>query len=130
VTIIELQLSGDTQPPINDDVCSFMGRVSGGHADLSCKRSLRLQEKFLGSGPVDAGVCDGDAVLESLKAVDQLLSAGVEMALQHDPGDRTVAVDTLLDYVTEDDRLAIVVLVAVGVRAVNYQSFRNAARAK
>ena len=75
--------------------------------------------------PVDAGVGDALAVDERL-AGDELLRAGDEIALDHRADDVAIAGSDLRGHVAADNRLAAVVLLAVGVAEVDHDARSNA----
>ena len=77
---------------------------------------VELIEHLHGRVPVDAGVGDGDAMLEGDGALGRdVLPAGVDVRLDHDPGDVPVAGLELRADVGEHLGLVHVVLLRVAV---------------
>src|SRR5437899_964596 len=78
-------------------------------------------EQRIGLAPINAAVGDALPVDERL-AGDKPLGAGYQVALDHDPDDVAVARGDLRGYVLADKRLAIEVLAAVSVAAVDHDA--------
>src|SRR5690606_36314454 len=77
------------------------------------------QDGLLGGVPVDAGIGDGNTVLEVAQILGNALAAPAQMAFHHQADDRAVAVDDLVGDVFHDQRLQGRVLVGVGMAAVD-----------
>ena len=83
----------------------------------------KLSEHGLGSFPVDARVGDGHAVLEtSLAFLGYLLSASLDVALNHDTHNGRLSSLDLLSNRMRNLWLVHVVLLRVAVAAVNHQA--------
>ena len=77
-----------------------------------------LVKQLFGSRPVDACISDRDTVLQ-IGRIAQRLVALVEVAFQHEADYALVADGALANSITEHDRLSVVILVAISVRAVD-----------
>lgn len=75
----------------------------------------------MGLVPADAGVGDALAV-DELFAGDKLLTSGDQVAFEHNAHDASVAAGDLAGDVAADGGLLGVILVAVGVAAVNHDA--------
>lgn len=77
--------------------------------------------------PVDAGIGDADTVLKTITAaLGDLLVALVDVALNHDTHDGSLALGDLLSDHGGNLWLVLVVLVGVAVRAVNHETLGDA----
>src|ERR1039458_345660 len=104
------------------DPCSLRQEWTN-RRQLECEQALsgsagaggggEFGEQGVGLRPVDAGVGDALAVDEGL-AWDEFLRAGHQIALHHDAEDVWVASGNLAGDIVAGNRLAAVVLVAVG----------------
>ena len=78
-----------------------------------------LPQQFRGLVPADAGVGDGHAVAQLARVVAERLLALEQVALDHQADHTHVAGVALRKHVAERDRLERVVLVRVGVAAID-----------
>lgn len=82
----------------------------------ACTYVVELVEHGDGGLPVDAGVGDGDTVLEGGRTFGgHVLSSGVDVGLDHDTGDIAVTGDELLTNAIDDFGLVVVVLLRIAV---------------
>src|SRR6185295_15859465 len=101
--------------------------IWGARVDLSCalrengvESIARAAQEVLGGAPVDAGVGDRDAVAKLRAVLGDRLRSGLEVRFHDEADDRAVALDDLVHAIVEHEGLERVVLVRVGVRAVDH----------
>jgi len=97
------------------------GLDDGGAAELS---GLIQLIQHLDSGfPVDTRISDADTILESRGAIlRNILSAGIDVGLNHDTSDRTVTSNQLFANRVDDLWLVVVVLERISVRTVDHDA--------
>ncbi len=91
---------------------------------------MRVTEHPLGIRPADAFVGDGNAIFQLGKILAARLIAGFEVAFDHNGADASIAGADLFDDILEDGFLSFVILVAVGMAAVDHDPDRQAGLAE
>lgn len=83
----------------------------------------KVLQDLLGRLPADAGVRDADTLLQSRRSLwRNLLVALVDVGLDHDADDRILTRAQLVGNVLGHERLVLVVLLGVSVRAVDHEN--------
>ena len=83
------------------------------------KQFTSMQQYSLGFVPSDAGIGNGNPELEPGQVIWNLLTAGQEIALQHETANRLLAPAYLVDDRAQHPFLPLIVLAGVGVAAIN-----------
>src|SRR3979490_3256443 len=90
------------------------GSVACSFRQYVLELGVHAAQGAFGTGPVDAAIGDGNAILQFVQILRTRLVAPVQVTFDHQADDRLVALDDLVGDVFHDQRLQGRVLVGVG----------------